>query len=391
MPDVEILTKYPWLFLGARRGVPNQERVVHRCCDNSVIVVGLILLFDCHYIFLQEYQRFVMVTKSVLEKAVKQGILQQAQVAPLLAFLGEQNQTRIKATNVIYYVGGSLAIVALTLLLGLSWDRSSGLGLMVAALSSLALSAVFMIRLRKLQHHVPARLFGCLVISLVPIAIYGAQEAIGVWPTGAYPGSGHPDTFPALILGLEIPTLLVALLLLFFCRYPLFMLPIVLVLWSMAIDIVPGNFFTVTLWFGLAIAFLAVWIDAATRHTKDYAFWFYNIGVFCFWGGLTVFLLDGVISELFACIVSLLLMATGVVLNRRVFIVAGGIGVFLYIVYLAGLFIDNRWILVTLLALAGVGVIWLGLVWQKHERAVVNTLKNYLPGILHELINSRQR
>lgn len=332
-----------------------------------------------------------MVTKSVLEKAVEQGILQQAQVAPLLAFLGEQNQSRIKATNVLYYVGGSLAIVALALLLGLSWDRSSGLGLMFAALTSLVLAAIFMIRLRTLQHHVPARLFGCLVILLVPISIYGAQEAMGIWPTGAHPGSGHPDAFLTLTLGLEIPTLLMALLLLFFCRYPLFMLPIVLVLWLMTIDNVPGDFFTVTFWFGLVTALLAMWIDIATRHTNDYAFWCYNVGVFCFWGGLTVFVLEGDISNLFACIVSLLLLAVGVVLNRRVFIVAGGIGVFLYIIYLAGLFFENRWILVTLLALAGVGVIWLGLVWQKYEKAVVNSLQNYLPGILRELVNSRQR
>ena len=332
-----------------------------------------------------------MVTKSVLEKAVAQGILQQGQVAPLLAFLGEQNQSRIKATNVLYYVGGSLAVVALALLLGLSWDRSSGLGLMVAALISLTLAAAFMIRLRQLQHHVPATLFGCLVILLVPVAIYGAQQAIGLWPADTHPEVYRADAFLALTLGLEIPTLLVASLLLYCYRYPLFMLPIVLVLWSITIGIVPGKFFTVTLWFGVVVAMLAVWIDIATRQSKDYAFWFYNVGVFCLWAGLTVFMLDGVISELFACIVSLLLMAIGVVLDRRAFIVAGGIGVFLYITYLAGLFFANRWILVSVLALAGVGVIWLGLIWQKHEQIVVNTLKNHMPGTLRELINSRQR
>ena len=332
-----------------------------------------------------------MVTKSVLEKAVEQGILQPAQVAPLLAFLGEHNQSRIQATNVLYYVGGSLAVVALALLLGLSWDQSSGLGLMVAALISMALAAALMVRLRQLQHHVPATLFGCLIILLVPVAVYGAQQAIGLWPADTYPEVYPADAFLALTLGLEIPTLLVAALLLYCCRYPLFMLPIAMVLWSITIGIVPGPFFTVTFWFGVVVAIFAVWIDMATRHGKDYAFWFYNVGVFCFWAGLTVFMLDGVISELFACIVSLLLLAIGVVLDRRAFIVAGGLGVFLYITYLAGLFFANRWILVLVLALAGVGVIWLGLIWQKHEQSVVNTLKKHLPGTLHALINRRQR
>jgi hypothetical protein len=336
-----------------------------------------------------------------LHAAVEAGIIAAEQAERLGAFLGERQRDgpRFTLTHVLYYLGGLIAIGAMTTFMTLGWERFGGWGLAAIAvgyaLVALRLTHVCLGRGLRL----PAGIFGALAVALVPLAIYGVQNGLGLWPERAAYRDYHVWIDWRWLL-MELGTLAAGVALLWRYRLPFMVMPIAVTLWYMSMDLVPFLFpeaardialrAAVSLWFGLAMLALAFWVDLRSRRTVDYAFWLYLFGALAFWGGLSLLKSESELSRFAYCLINVGMILVGAVLSRRVFAVLGGLGVAGYLGYLAWRVFANSLLFPVVLTAIGLGMVWLGVRWQKHEAAVAARLRGLLPPAVRELIAARE-
>ena len=124
----------------------------------------------------------------------------------------------------------------------------------------------------------------------------------------------------------------------------------------------------VSLWFGLCMLVASYLADRRTR--EDFAFWGYLFGMFAFWGGLTSLDSDSELGKFLYCCINLFLMGVSVVLQRRVFIVFGSIGVFGYLGHLAGDVFEDTLTFTFALSALGLIVIFAGLQYHRHRKTI---------------------
>jgi len=198
---------------------------------------------------------------------------------------------------------------------------------------------------------------------------------------------------------MEFATLAAGAVMLWRYRLPFLVMPVAVTLWYMSMDLTPflyGDADTawelrkfVSLWFGLLMVLLAFWVDVRTRHDRDYAFWLYLFGVIAFWGGLSLMHSDSELNKFLYLCINLLMIVAGAVLSRRVFAVFGGLGAAGYFGHLAREVFRDSILFPFVLTIIGLGVIYLGILWQRHEEAISSRLRAMLPAALRELIERR--
>ncbi|MGY0219693.1 DUF2157 domain-containing protein [Endozoicomonadaceae bacterium StTr2] len=336
-------------------------------------------------------------SKALLDEAVKQGLLQPDQVAPLHTFLNSQPGPRFDFTHVLYYFGGMIAIGALTLFMNLGWEQFGGWGIMAIsclyAVAGLGLTNFF----QRTGRLIPAGIIAAFVIALTPLAIYGLQQAMGLWPDDlAYRDYHYKIRF--LWIYMELGTLVVGSLMLWHYRFPFMVMPVAVTLWYMSMDMT-SMFFGLdyswderslfTMWFGLVITLLAFWVDIRSRKSLDFAFWLYLFGIIAFWCGLSSQNSNSELNKFIYCCINLVLIGIGVIIIRRVFVIFGALGVAGYLGHLAWEVFRESWLFPISLTLIGLGIIWLGVLWQKHEARLSSHLRQKMPTVVRELLENR--
>lgn len=339
--------------------------------------------------------------RSLLAEATEKGLLSELQADQLWAFLDERGKDTpsFRFTHILYYLGGLIAIGAMSLFMTLGWERFGGWGLFFIALAyagaGLWLTELFLNRSRL---PVPAGITATFVVALTPLAIYGLQVALGWWPDGKVLHEYHRHIDWRWIL-MELATLASGALILWRYRLPFLVMPIAATLWYTSMDLAPVVFGEahltwelrklVSLWFGLFIVLLAFWVDIRTRHEKDYAFWLYLFGALAFWCGLSTMHSDNELSKFIYLCINLGMIVVGAMLSRRVFTVLGALGAAGYLGHLAYHVFKDSMIFPFALTLIGLGVIYLGILWQRHEQAISGKLHKLLPLPVRELIERR--
>jgi hypothetical protein len=244
----------------------------------------------------------------------------------------------------------------------------------------------------------PAGITGAFVVVLTPLAIYGLQAALGWWAEGMVYRDYH-TIIDWRWMFMELATLASGAAMLWRYRLPFLVMPIGVTLWYMSMDLTPflfGDTYLmwelrkfVSLGFGLLVALLAFWVDIRSRHDKDYAFWLYLFGVIAFWGGLSMMHSDNELNKFIYLCINLIMIVVGAMLSRRVFAVFGGLGVAGYLGYLAYDVFKDSMMFPFVLTIIGLGVIYLGIIWQRHEAMLSSKLRELLPLQLRELMESR--
>jgi len=339
-----------------------------------------------------------------LHEAVLKGILSADQAGELIAFLSAERQPeherpRFTLVHVLYYLGGMIAIGAMSLFMTLGWNSLGGWGGFATAtcyfVLFLALTHWF---LERKHLSIPAGIMATLAVVMVPLAIFSAQAALGYWAESK-PYRDYHAFIDGRWLMMELGTLAIGAILLWRYRFPFMLMPIAVTLWYMSMDLVPFLFGAgpldfeirkfVSLYFGLVTTLLAFWVDLRSRFSRDYAFWLYLFGVLAFWGGLSLINSGSELGKLAYCAINLLMILVGVVLGRRVFAVFGGLGVAGYLGHLAWRVFPDSVVFSFALTLIGLAIIWLGVVWQRREREWSARLRAFLPVALRELIEQR--
>ena len=336
------------------------------------------------------------ITSKHWDSAVVEGVLPRTQADRLQAYFNSLPDVgpRLCVTHVLYYVGGLIAIGAMTLFMSLGWETFGGWGIVVICWVYASLGLWLAAFLQRRAYGIPAGICAAFVVCLTPLALYGLQQGLGVWPDDRQYHDYH-----RLIswhwLYMELGTLMVGALIVRWFRYPFVLLPIAVTLWYLSMD--SAALFTgeqpsvelradLSLFVGLGMLLLAAWVDLRTRDAADYAFWLYVFGVLAFWGGLTMQTPAGELSRFLYFVVNGVLIGIGVVIARRVFVVFGALGIGIYLGHLAWDVFRDSWLFPMALTAIGLGVVWLGIVWQKHEDALTQRMQARLSAIWQRIL-----
>jgi hypothetical protein len=303
--------------------------------------------------------------------------------------------------QVLYYLGGMVAIAAMTLFMTRGWSSWGPWGMTAIALAYLVGALGGASGLKRRGWATPAGVLATLAVSLVPLVIWGVQNGLGLWPSG---GQGLDDyrAYHTHInwrwLFIELGTLAAAAVLLWRYKLPFMVMPVAMTLWYLSMDVshalmqregMDWNLLRdVTLLFGLGTCALAVWVDVRTRVStdpawrQDHAFWLYVVGALMAWSGLSLRESASELGKLGYGLINLVWVLWGAAIGRRVFTVLGALGVAGYLGYLAHrVFAHSAWFPLAL-SLLGLGVVGLGIWWQKYEQQIHNRLAVWLPDAL---------
>ena len=346
-------------------------------------------------------------TRSMINEAVANGVLGEEQGRALWDFLSrrEQETPSFRAAHILYYLGGLIAIGAMTLFMTLGWERFGGGGLVlissVYCVAALVLTEIFLAR----KHFaIPAGITATLAVVMVPLAVYGAQQCLGFWPSDVDKTWAYRDYHTHIDwrwLMMELSTLAAGALALWRYRLPFMVMPVAVTLWYVSMDLTPFLFGgdptdfvsdrgkLVSLCFGLAMVFLAFIVDIRSYRSKDFAFWLYLFGVLTFWGGLSSMRSDSELNKFLYCCVNLLMIAVGAALSRRVFAVFGGLGISYYLGHLSYTVFKDSMLFPVALTAIGVAVIGAGVFWQRHEATIGDRLRSFLPGRVRDMLAQR--
>lgn len=338
-------------------------------------------------------------TRQNLTEAAFSGLISPDQAEQLWAFFKAKNSDTpgFHFTHILYYLGGLIAIGAMSLFMTLGWENFGGWGIFAIALGYGGVGLGLLRYFIKRNLTIPAGIMGAFVVALVPLAIYGLQQGLGFWADGFEYREYHVYIDWRWLL-MELGTLAVGAILLFIYRLPFMVMPVAVTLWYLSMDLVSFLFHDLdyswelrklmSLWFGLAMTLLAFWVDLRSRHSKDYAFWLYLFGVIAFWGGLSAMNSDSELNKFIYLCINLLLIFIGAVISRKVFVVFGGCGVAGYLGHLAYDVFKESILFPFALSIIGIAIIGLGILWQKREEQITGRLRSWLPAGLRELIET---
>ena len=342
----------------------------------------------------------IKLDETQLKEAVRREIINEDQADALWNFLrtnrAEENgipEPGSGVSRLLFYMGALIVIGAMTWFMSETWDKFGGSGVALIASGYAAAFLLFSRRVRRYSETL-AGLFIIMAVCMTPLAVYGIQKATGLWLED-YPGT-YRNFYTYIKSGwftMELVTISAGLLSLRFARIPLAVLPVAFSLWFMSLDISPVIFGSghdwhirrmVSVWFGISMTIIAVLADRRTR--VDYAKWLYIFGVASFWVGLSLLDNNSELSKIGYCALNVLLTFAGVLLERRVFVVFGAIGVFSYIGHLAWQVFRGSMLFPFVLSGVGLLVIYLGWIYHSHEAKIAIFVRRITPAWLSRLL-----
>jgi hypothetical protein len=135
-----------------------------------------------------------------------------------------------------------IAIGAMSLFMTLGWNALGGWGGFFTAVCYcvLALARTHWFIERK-HLAIPAGIMATLAVVMVPLAVFGAQMALGSWDDSK-PYRDYHVFIDWRWIVMEFATLAIGALLLWRYRFPFMLMPIAVTLWYMSMDLVPFLF-----------------------------------------------------------------------------------------------------------------------------------------------------
>lgn len=343
------------------------------------------------------------ISRDDLHWAVTERLLLPEQEKPLWEALSRRGSDtpRFDTANVAYFFGAMIVISAMGWFLTEAWDLMGGAGLMAF---SLAYAFSFVLAGNALWSRpglrTPGGLLFALAVWMTPIAIFGLEDMLGIWP-GSDPGgyTGYHLWIKGSWVLMEVGTILAGLVALRFRRFPFLTFPIAFALWYLSMDLAPLLLGTdrltfeerawISLFFGGAMLVAAYLIDLRGR-VQDFAFWGYLFGLFAFWGGLMILPNENETAWFIDFLVNLALVFLSLFLRRRIFLVVGSIGVAIYIGHLAWEIFEDSLMFPLVLTVAGLAIIALGIAYQRSRPGIEAWIDARIPAPLLGLVPERK-
>ena len=346
----------------------------------------------------------ITITWDDLLTAVASGILTEGQADRLWTASGERASHRPKfdAAHVAYYAGAVVVLAAMGWLITEAWDALNGFAV---AFIALAYAAAFWMAGENLWQKgltTPGGLLFTMAVWMVPLGVHGLERATGFWPQGD-PGNyrGYYSWVKGSWLLMETATIAAGALAIWRRPFPFLTFPIAFALWFMSMDLTPMIFGKneyswderkwISVMFGLAMLLAAYLWDLRTHVRQDFAFWGYLFGLMAFWGGLSLMNSNNEVGKFIYFLINVILVVLSVLLRQRVFIVFGAVGVLGYLGHLSYTVFKDSLMFPVVLTIGGIGLIYLGVLYQRHRDAIGLYVHSQLPSGVRELIPPRAR
>jgi len=127
---------------------------------------------------------------------------------------------------------------------------------------------------------------------------------------------------------------------------------------------------------------------ADRRTEEDFAFWLYGLGLAHFWVGLLVLMDSSEPAWLAFAAINFLLVIVSILLQRRAFMVAGGLGIFIYLGHLGFETFEDSLLFPFVLSFVGLATIGIAVWYKKHEEKVVAAMLGALPAAVRKRLPS---
>jgi hypothetical protein len=337
------------------------------------------------------------IKKATLNEAIEKKIITIEQSTALIQLEILKNGESFSLANILYYLGGVIAIGAMTIFMNLGWEEFGGIGVALISLLYAFIGISLANEFKSNNYNVPSAICCVFVICLTPLAVYGVQQALGLWPTDLIYKDYHRYV-RWYWLYMELSTIAVGAIMIWHYKHPLLTMPISMTLWYLSMDITqmisPEDYNwdlrkLVSTYFGLFMIALAFLIEIRARKNKgDYAFWLYLFGVIAFWSGIMIQNSDSETSKVMYLFINTLMILFGVTLMRKIFVIFGSMGICIYVGHIASHIFKDSFLFPFALTALGFLVICLGVLWQKHEKDLSNKIKKILPKGVQELIST---
>ncbi len=328
-----------------------------------------------------------------LSAAVTSNIITKEQADKLWDYWTESKKDTpsFRFVHLLYYLGGMIAISAVTIYVTNAWDRFQGFPLLFLALALLLFGLSVTHKFLEKDLRIPAGIMAAFSLALIPLIVYNIQFLLGMSPNDKLDYTDFHYWIDWYWYNMELATLIVGCIMLYFYRLPFLMFPIAVILWYMSMDLWPllanKQYYTFedraifSMFFGLFILAATMYIDFQydNDNQDDYLFWLYIVGVVVFWGGLSCQDSDSELSKFFYFLINLLMLFTSVFVNRRVFAVFGVLGMLGYLGHLAFTVFANSLGFPIVLIMIGVLIILAGVFYSRVENKMREAMRPYLP------------
>lgn len=322
-----------------------------------------------------------------LKKAQEKGIINTHQVHALWQYLNQQNlsSNNYNFSNLLFFLGGFIAIAAITIFLGTNFFTFGKWWLFCIALIYWVIGLIAAKIFNDKDLKTPRDISLLFVTSITPLLIFSIMKVLNIWENNPpFHVLGLIELLDWHSLVIELGTLLVACLLFWIAPSSLLMLPITLCSWVIAVDLpdhlnanlILTNFKYYSCIFGLICTLVAIYLDtSATKRT--YCYWPYVVGLTAFWFGLLGSFLNNELSWFLFCVMNIVLLILGIVFTRKILLIYGGLGVSFYIGHLAYDIFHDSIYLPFILSLIGILIILCGVVVQKTKlpQSIANFVK----------------
>jgi hypothetical protein len=344
----------------------------------------------------------IRVSEDDLNAAAKEGLLTHKEAGPLWTYLSSLHEeppapatadsgSGFNLGNLAAYSGAALIMAAMVWVITQVWSSYQGPGLVAASLLYTAIFAGTGLYFWGRENtRTPGGILVTLAVAMTPVTIFGIEHALGAFSSGASDG-------PRWLM--EIGTVVVGLAALRFVRFPFVAAPVAVALWLLSLDVaqsMAGHNMTwqgynqITMAFGMLMVVGSFIVDRFSR--EDFAFWGYLLGTFSAWVAGTILVFDAgseSVNLLYAGVNGLMMIAS-VLLQRRVLLVFGSVGVSGYVGYLLWELFKNSMMFPVALTVLGIGLVFLSIYYARNRASIENAILGLVPvGLRKSLPGSR--
>lgn len=287
----------------------------------------------------------------------------------------------LNLVTVAYYFGAMLMISACAWFLGDKWESLGSSGVLATALVYAMFAGSLGWWVRKKGYVIGGGLLITVAVCLVPLIVYSIQDLAGFWPVND-PGS-YSDYYTKVHgswIVMELATIAVASVALWFVRFGFLTAPIAFSFWFLSMDLaalllgderMKGD---ASLWVSVLVGAVTMLIGfvlellfskKVNNRSEDFAFWCYLFGLMAFWGGLTFMDGNSELKRAGYAAINVALIAISITLRRTVFLVFGAIGVHIYLGHLAYQVFEDSFFFPFAIAFLGLSLIVVTVLAQK--------------------------
>ena len=342
-----------------------------------------------------------MITESDIKGLLEAGIIDEATADDMRVYGAavDADRPRFDFINAAYYFGALVVMLAFTWLLFDWYARYGGIALMALASSYAILFVLGGDWLWKQPGlRIPGGLLFTLAVCMVPIGVLGYQDYMGWFPAGnAFEIENDAERLVFLSqlqtqqAWIAAATLLAGLGAIKLRRFAFMAVPPILgftACWMLVVEILNGGDagervmspqLMLAGFFVMTVGFV---VDRRTK--EDFAFWLYGLGLAHFWFGMISWLFSapgepGELAWGIFAFANLLLFDVSILLQRKVFMVGGAVGIMAYLGHLGFETFEDVLLFPFALTFVGLAIMGAAVLYRKNEEKLEQLVMNVLP------------